>query len=256
MTKKGDKRIVMGPGWSGILETRDKDGTWRQTAVDKWHFDMIDNLQGGAEFYVPKRQENRRLPQVKRRSTPSQADPETLERFANAATDQGVLAQARDVDSFSGATHRALINYRSEGYKRINRQLHDGGDGDAGIDDAMSQTQLDGDAVVWRGGRNGAKRFASAWQLGEGSMIGVEYRDLAYASTSVDPSIALAFAGVNDEGFLIKILAPRGTRGVILTSSNMTNGEDELLLDRGLTYRIVGDHIEHGVRTFDVEVIG
>ena len=259
VTKDANQRIIMGPSWSGRLEKRAGD-EWVTQQTTKFYGELLDSpfrkesVTGSDEFFIPDRVDGR-LPQAEQRSTPSQISGDTAARFASASAGRDALTQGRSISEFSSTpAYTSLVDYRSESYKDINRKLHAGGSGNAGIDATMRESPLRGDVIVWRGGRNGDKRFGSAWNPAEGSMVGVEYRDLAYSSTSVDPAVASAFVGT-DNGFLLKILAPAGTRGVVLTPSTMTNGEDEILLDRGLSFRIVGDHIEHGVRTFDVEVI-
>lgn len=259
VSRDGSRRIIMGPNWSGALEKRVGDD-WEVEKKTKFYADLLESpfrdtaVVKDDEFFIPERV-NGLLPQATRKSTPSQIFGELAGRFEQAAIGSHAMKHAKSIDEFVGKQREALTDYRSEDYKSINTKLHEGGDGDLNIDAALRDSKLRGDVVVWRGGRNGSKRFSSAWNSQVGSMVGVEYNDAAYASTSVDAYAALAFAGADEQGFLLKILAPMGTHGIGLTPSTMTNGENEILLDRGLHYRIVGDHIEHGIRTFDVEVV-
>lgn len=253
------KRIVMGPGWSGIVEKRVGDD-WEVERTTKFYGDLLESpfRESAAvkddEFFIPERV-NDLLPQATRRSTQSQVSGLLGRRFAQAATGKDATAAARSIDEIGGGQQTSLADYRSENYRDVNLKLHSGGGGDQNIDSAMKDSPLKSDVLVWRGGRNAAKRFGSAWNPEVGSMVGVEYGDAAYASTSTQPAIASAFAGSNDQGFLLKIIVPKGTNAIGLTPRSMSGGEDEILLDRGLRYRIVGDHIEYGLRTFDIEVI-
>lgn len=139
-----------------------------------------------------------------------------------------------------------------------------------GIDDGMVHSRLRNDVVVYRGSTRPDRMFGDSWNDTPGSMVGVEYRDYGYSSTSVSPDVAMQFAESwksniktdkrgNDtvgeplrrSGVQLRILVPKGT-GAIGVNTN----EGELLLERGLRFRIVGDRVVDGDRLLDVEVLG
>lgn len=113
------------------------------------------------------------------------------------------------------------------------------------LDRAMAQSKLPSDVVVWRG--------APAKELGipDGDAVGYEWVDPAYAGTSGRRETAADF--VAGEGALLRILAPEGTPAISIYGG----GEGELLLARGLRYRVVADHgrTNGGSRLLDVEIV-
>lgn len=114
------------------------------------------------------------------------------------------------------------------------------------LDRAMAQSKLPDDAVVYRGGRNVARLGIPA-----GDAVGLQWTDLGYVGTSTDRRIAEQFA--QRDGYVIRVLAPKGTSAIRITGG----GESELMLDRGLTFRVVADHgvTKGGVRVLDVEIV-
>jgi hypothetical protein len=54
----------------------------------------------------------------------------------------------------------------------------------------------------------------------------------------------------------MNILVPKGVSAIGIENSQPgLKGEQELVLDRGLRYRVVADREDNGVRTLDVEVM-
>jgi hypothetical protein len=96
--------------------------------------------------------------------------------------------------------------------------------------------------------------FGDAWNE-NGSNVGMTYRDNAYVSTTAAESVANQFNNYG-AGVKMNILVPRGKRalGIEQSASSRLSHEKELLLDRGQTFRIVGDRNENGSRVLDVEV--
>ena len=110
------------------------------------------------------------------------------------------------------------------------------------LDKAMDQSHLPSDVVVWRA--------APIRDLGipESGAEGFEWVDPAYAGTTGQREIAASFGDT-----LMRILAPEGTPGI----SIFGGGEGELLLARGLRYRVVHDTPggKGRARVLDVEII-
>lgn len=119
------------------------------------------------------------------------------------------------------------------------------------LDRSMSSSTLHDDVVVYRG-MNGRRAFGSEdWNDNPGSMVGAEFTDHAFSSTTTSPGIAKEFT-YSQTPVRMRILAPRGTHAITIDQ-----GESEILLDRGLKFRIVSDtRGSDGVREFDVEVAG
>jgi hypothetical protein len=112
------------------------------------------------------------------------------------------------------------------------------------LDRAMAQSPLRDDAVVWRGG--------PARELGipDTDAVGYEWVDPAYPGVTGQREIASGFVGAN--GLLTRILVPRGTPAINIYGG----GEGELLLARGLRFRVVADtRTATGVRQLDVEIV-
>ena len=76
--------------------------------------------------------------------------------------------------------------------------------------------------------------------------VGDLFTDQAYVSTSTDKQQAEEFATYSDEvdneGFTLEILVPAGTRGIYVPEylgSYQENAENEIVLDRGTTFRVI-----------------
>ena len=152
---------------------------------------------------------------------------------------------------------QAIREYRSiRGYRRINGSLRSGEDVSdeiRALDDAMASSRLTDDVVVYRGIRNGPDVFGGAF---DGDLTNAQFGDLAYVSTgkTADQAAAIARHGFGSENdprdpLVMRILAPRGT-GAIEAS------DTEMLLDRGLQFRVVADRgVLDGARHLDVEIL-
>jgi hypothetical protein len=172
----------------------------------------------------------------------------------------------------AGLDHRALAEYRASGFQDINEPLRKGNWETSphawmvhDIDTAMGQSKLTHDVQVHRG----VSSLAMFGPAGSSSnLTGMVYRERAYASTTADPAVAGEFVrrrgnrGKNPA--ILTITVPKGTGAVQLSgigapprpgSIRPTWNEGELLLQRGLTYRITGDGVVDGVRQLDVEVV-
>jgi len=160
----------------------------------------------------------------------------------------------------------ALHFFSGHGYIEVNAHLRDGRslstEGKAGwatgqIDEAMGHSPLTHDVQVHRG-------VGHLRMLGEErkSYVGLEFRDAGFASTTADPNVAAEYFGGEHGGAILDIRVPAGTKAIQLSGMGRKprNGirppehEAELLLDRGLTYRVIGDRVIKGVRHLEVEV--
>lgn len=150
----------------------------------------------------------------------------------------------------------------------------------ADLDQTMSVSKLPEPVVVHRGVKDGSRMFAQdvwfgkylgtpessfeeqdalwdLWEAGERpDLTGVTWEEKAFAHTTVDSGrlagYARKIAGL--EPVAMKIYVPAGTGAVQMSEFDF---EAELMLERGLHYRVIADHGTDagGVRQLDVEVI-
>jgi hypothetical protein len=176
------------------------------------------------------------------------------ERFDEAATGAEAL-QAAALAGEPNADQAAAINrYGGDGGYVINADLREssGNTGDMQPKNRSSAEQLDSvlegarlqqDVVVYRHIGSGRRTFGREI---EGDLTGLSWRDNAYTSTSAEHRGVTGGHRMN-----MRILAPRGTPGF----SHPNLDSDEILLGRGLTFRVVKDNgIADGVRQLDVVV--
>jgi hypothetical protein len=148
----------------------------------------------------------------------------------------------------------ALTAYKVEGYERINDVLRDpirlretltGFELDEtvgiinNLDSAISLAPPLPQAITsYRGVRgSAAERFDSM-------DIGTIFRDDGFVSTTLNEGVAQGFAiGGGEysvaEQTVIKIISPKGQRGVMLDSFSGELGEEEWLLPRGLKFEVI-----------------
>lgn len=121
----------------------------------------------------------------------------------------------------------------------------------ANMDAAMDGSRLTQDVQTFRGIGNASRLFGDRF---DGDLTGMEWREDAYVSTSADGEIADEFAGNLHGAVVMRMVVPAGTGGIELSDSGH---ESELLLQRGLTMRVVADNgvDADGVRRIDVEVV-
>lgn len=151
----------------------------------------------------------------------------------------------------------ALDSYSQKGFVAINAALRDGRvPAEARlIDEVMDRSRLTADVEVWRGVREGRGIFGDPGSLPD-DLTGFEWPDAAFSSVSTNRQVAELFARPNDlrirNGILLRLVLPEGTRAVAITA------ERELLLERGMSFRVVRDHGRpdgFDARVLDVEII-
>lgn len=186
-------------------------------------------------------------------------------------------------------TSRAVRLYRNSTYRKINGYLR--GDGEDEylhiresvdapakrehivydhvvlIDQGMEASQLSAPVQLWRGIHDGAATFGDAWN--PDNMTGAEWDELGFPSTTADPAVGRMFGG----DVVMRLHVPKGIGAIQLDgwkSQDRPNAEAELLLQRNLRMRVVGDSPASGgyqlidgtwvdtgpkvYRTLDVEV--
>jgi hypothetical protein len=164
------------------------------------------------------------------------------------------------------AESAALERYRGEAFTEINGHLRGHGEDDrpkwmdgvvSRIDAAHKESKLTEDVVVHRGIGSVSKVFGPDSRR---SLVGAEWRDDAFQSTTASPDTADTFL-INSEGrresARIRIRVPAGTGAIQLSDERY---EAELLLERGLRMRVISDsgpwrRGQKEPRTIEVEVV-
>lgn len=147
----------------------------------------------------------------------------------------------------------------------------------ADLDQTMAVSKLPEPVIVYRGVKDGSVMFGDTWygkyadpsdsfekqdqmwelwQAGERpDLTGVTWEEKAYSHTTVDGARLAGYARkVADlEPVAMTITVPAGTGAVQMSE---IDHEAELMLERGLTFRVTADHgvDSGGVRRLDVEV--
>jgi hypothetical protein len=178
----------------------------------------------------------------------------------------GTLRVANDpgwTDAQRAERYEALWEYEHGDYTAIHDVLREGGRNEATdlIDDVMSHSPLSSDVVVFRGIQDPSSVFGDRTS---GDLTNFEWNDRSYVSTTVSEPRALSNATVRGDtsGVVMRIVAPKGTGAVAFDDGTLSFGSRELLLQRGLTLRVVRDRgvtgTEYGdeeFRQIDVEVV-
>lgn len=134
----------------------------------------------------------------------------------------------------------AVDSYRGLGYRGINHYLRAGEPTRgaktivANIDRGMEQSPLPSDIAVFR-----SLKPAEAGPFGPrdswpADFTGREWTDLAYSSTTTEREI---LAKQDDAAIAMRLTVPAGTHAI-----KLSDVESEVLLERGLTFRVVKDH--------------
>lgn len=120
------------------------------------------------------------------------------------------------------------------------------------LDTLLAESSLTSDITVWRGLRDPKKVFGDSWP-DNGNATGLTWTDAGYGSTSVNEVVARDFAGTPDhDPVIIRVTAPAGMGAAFISGS-----ESEVVLPRGLTYRVTRDNGTDDTdrRYLDVEVM-
>ncbi|MGI5186504.1 ADP-ribosyltransferase [Dactylosporangium sp. CA-152071] len=164
----------------------------------------------------------------------------------------------------TAAVERALRLYRCSTFRRVNQYLRGADEAETSftireapgaepthesvyvhvalIDSAMEASPLHVPVQVWRGLHDTARALGDTWRDGA-DMVGAEWTEPRYQSTSADPGVALGFG----DDVLLRLHVPAGIGAIQLSSwrnARQHTREAELLLDRELRMRVIADQVE------------
>jgi len=168
--------------------------------------------------------------------------------FSDMSNDKYSQIAQEHIKDISDSDLRAFNDYSDFSYKDINNHLREGGsiDNDK-IQDIDTITNnmnsLEDNYQLYRG-QPMEPILGENWQdLSNDELqkfVGTEYEDKAFVSTSTDIDVAKKYGSF---GGLLEINAPEGTKAMAMREiSTYANSDKEMLLQRGLNYRI--DSIE------------
>lgn len=177
-------------------------------------------------------------------------------------------------ESLTKPERDALWDYQLSGHEDLNRALRDGkplSEAEtkllAGLDSALGKTEAPTDLVAYRGLIDPSKIFGKPPE----KAVGTTFEDRGFVSTTLDPNMTRDF-GAADDGAFLEVRIPQGSPAAYLNANpGGAAGQDierELLLGRGLTFRVVGFEVrrmtftwpggftqERDVPVFPVEVV-
>lgn len=148
---------------------------------------------------------------------------------------------------------KALYSYTGSGYTAVNTKLNGlppgtkktGSSTISSIDAAFAAAPpLEGDVILYRGFSSPETVFSSG-KWNDVNVAGVEWSQRSYSSTSGELSTAQSFAGFN--GVVMRVIIPKemGIKG-INAKGGQHPGENEIILERGIRYRVVADYGKSG----------
>lgn len=140
-------------------------------------------------------------------------------------------------NNFTKSNKEAMDEYTMGGYLDINDYLNGKFDGFDNIDDfindiddAISKYSLEEDIITYRGT---SKEYYNDLRIGD------EFTISMYSSTSLNENIAKTFFEDKKNPLLLEILIPKETPCIYIGDNTAYEFEAELLLKRGLKYRVL-----------------
>lgn len=163
----------------------------------------------------------------------------------------------------TAASRNSLYSYTGDGYTSVNQKLNSlppgvektGSTSITNIDNGMAASPpLESDVVLYRGFSNPHSVFSSG-KWNDTNVAGMEWSQRSYSSTSGSLATAQGFAGFS--GVVMRVIVPKGMKvHGINAKGGQHASENEVILQRGLRYRVVADYGKHnGKRYIDVMVV-
>jgi hypothetical protein len=254
-----------------VTEVTPDENDWIDRFVAGEFDDYLDRELASADHKLglPIKQQKTAAPKLKPLQMPDPAKRSFADRLKSALPGADALKAAPvgdgRTDNPTGHTpemKRALGRYTGRWYEQINSLLRGGSIAEdereranqyiADLDAAFRLSNLRAEVVSYRGLHNAQRLFGDRI---EHDLTGLEWREEAYVSTTVLERRTRGFvhsAQINP--LLMRIVSPKGTAAIEASSDLL---EAELLLDRGLRFRVAKDNgIVDGIRRIDVEVLG
>lgn len=126
-------------------------------------------------------------------------------------------------------------------------------DSAADVASLTGRSKLPEDTELWRGVYNADDFFGPV-----GSKVGKRFVDHGFTSTSTDRTQAVHFGSAELGGAEVRIVAPKGTRGMAVGHLSSAYGDDqrEILLHHGTTFHVAQDRLNpDGSRSVTLHVV-
>lgn len=192
-------------------------------------------------------------------------DSERLQReYIHYTAGQGHVSLKLDyrpwVNNLSKEEVAGIRRYSTEGFKRINPKLRSGAPQTAldqkaieACDSALARAEVQESFVAYRG-LKATKGFDPR------SLIGKTFKDAGFGSVTMKSSLAKSFSKSEEDAVLIEVHIPKGTKGGYIPSVSKHPLEEEFLLPRDTTYRVVAyrhSQDEYGImqKFLQVEIV-
>ena len=277
------QRAIMGPGrlgllnsgkvgWNDLASLRASVG-WRQSYVPRAVTDLQRLANGRRVTDIPLAPSRlptplaRQLPKadaLRPGLSPAQFDAAAAKAAKGGpALDavpykRGALPRtARVGNTTAGEIDDALSDYSQGYWMGINQSLRKGNlddprwadrirNIDAGMTDSATRTEI----LVTRGVQKPGEIFGDGWLSRD--LAGFEWIDRGFVSTTANVGLTGRTFFTGTSGARLRLLVPKGTRAAVINDV----GETELLLNRGLSFRVVRDRgVVDGIRHLDVEIM-
>jgi hypothetical protein len=201
-----------------------------------------------------------------------------VRRFDDAAAGDVHLRAAMGGLTLTAAEQDALDFYQGGAFTLVNGRLRgtspwaqregtapdrvDGGV--AGLDSVMGRSRTRENLESYRG-MVFSDRDAASWEFAQRLQPGATFRDDGFMSTTIDRQVIQGFSGSSygEQGpgriaMDVRVRVPAGTPAIYYNALRPDGNPDEreLLLGRGLTYRVIGRRdLPGGVSQVDIEVL-
>lgn len=168
-----------------------------------------------------------------------------LEKFSNEMAD----VYAPGLKSLHPLQHKALQDYTGTTYRGVNQYLRSGQADPEDqhhlaaiphLDSAFEKLRIKEPIIAYRGAV-----YPEFFDAPSGSLVGHQFKDPGYMSTSLDLNTAYGFMRMKHKAqkkaVLMEVRLPKGARATYMEGITENPGELELLVDRNSDFRVVGE---------------